>query len=118
MEAYNEQEVVTTEVVNEQAAFEVKKLADSAFGKCLAAVILAWWPICSVIAIILGGIGLKAAKQATELAEANKIQAGGKNIAAKITGKIGLIGGIIMTVFWLFYIILIVAMIGLTASMY
>ena len=116
MEMYNEQEVVTTEVVNEQAEAEVAKLAKSAFGKCLAAVILAWWPVASVIAIILGSIGLKAAKKATALAEANNISAGGKNIAAKITGKIGLIGGIVMTVFWLFYIVIIVAIIGAAAS--
>ena len=116
MDAYNEQEVVTTEVVNEQAAAEVAKLANSAFGKCLAAVILAWWPVTSVIAIILGGIGLKAAKKATALAEANNISAGGKKVAAKITGMIGLIGGIVMTVFWLFYIIIIVAIIGAAAG--
>ena len=117
MEAYNEQEVVTTEVVNEQAEAEVKSLANSAFGKCLAAVILAWWPIGSVIAIILGAIGLKAAKKATALAEANNVSAGGKNIAAKITGKIGLIGGIVMTVFWFFYILIFaLAIIGMASS--
>ena len=63
MEAYNEQEVVVTEVVNEQAAAEVKSLADTAFGKCLASAIIAGLPVSSIVAIILGASGLKAAKK-------------------------------------------------------
>ena len=110
MEAYNEQEIVTTEVVNERAAFEVKELADSAFGKCLASTIISGLPVSSIIAIILGASGLKAANKATEIAVANKMFAGGKNIAAKILGKIGLITGIVMTAFWTTYFSIIFIM--------
>ena len=118
MEAYNEQEVVVTEVVNERAAFEVKQLADSAFGNCLASVIIPAIPVGSLISLILGAKGLKLANKATEIAVANKMFAGGKNIAAKILGKIGLITGIVMTAFWTFYfsIIFIIAIIAALAS--
>ena len=117
MEAYNEQEVVTTEVVNEQAETEVKSLVDSAFGKCLAAVIIAWFPIGSIIAIILGAKGLKTVKKAVVLAEANNISAGGKKVASKITGIIGLIGGIVMTVYYFFVVLIFaLAIIGMASS--
>ena len=42
---------------------EVDECAGSAFGKSLAAAIMAWFPICSIIAIILGSGGLKIVKR-------------------------------------------------------
>ena len=98
------------EVQSNPAEALAKDCADSAFGKTLASVIMAWWPVTSVIAIILGAIGLKNVNKAEEIAANYGVSAGGKKVAAKIMGKIGLIGGIVMTAFWFVYILAIVIM--------
>ncbi len=90
----------------------IDEYAGTAFGKGLAATIMAWFPVASIIAIITGSKALSAAKAAKELAENCGTSAGGKCVAAKILGKIGKIGGIVMTAFWGFYILLIAAIIG------
>lgn len=91
---------------------EVDACAGSAFGKSLAAAIMAWFPICSIIAIILGSGGLKMVKRANELAAHYGVSAGGKNIAAKILGMIGKIAGIVMTVIYSIYFVVIIGLIG------
>lgn len=91
---------------------EVDACAGSAFGKSLAAAIMAWFPICSIIAIILGSGGLKMVKRANELAAHYGVSAGGKNVAAKILGMVGKIAGIVMTVIYSIYFVVIVGMIG------
>lgn len=85
----------------------VEECASSAFGKSLASVIMAWFPITSFIAIFLAGAGMRGASEARDLAARLGISAGGKSVAARIMGIIGLISSIIMTVFYFFYIILI-----------
>ncbi len=93
----------------------IESVVSSGFGKSLAAAIMAWYPVTSIIAIILGSSGLNCVKQAEQIAAQYGISAGGKNIAAKVLGKVGMIGGIVMTAFWAFYIlyfIFIFAMIG------
>lgn len=91
---------------------EVEECAGSAFGKSLAAAIMAWFPICSIIAIILGSGGLKRVKRANELAAHYGVSAGGKNVAAKILGMVGKIAGIVMTVIYSLYFVIIIGMIG------
>jgi len=80
----------------------------SIFGKGIAAVIMAWFPITSIVAIILGSIARKAF---------DEIYASGATISAKLRGgailaKVGKIAGIVMTIFWVFYIIIIATAIG------
>ena len=96
------------EVQSNPAEALAKDCADSAFGKTLASVIMAWWPVTSVIAIILGALGLKNVNKADEIASNYGVSAGGKRLAAKIMGKIGLIGGIAMTAFWFIYFLIII----------
>ena len=91
------------EVQSNSAETMARECADAAFGKTLASVIMAWWPVTSIIAIILGAIGLKNVNKAEEIATNYGVSAGGKKVAAKIMGKIGLIGGIVMTAFWVTY---------------
>ena len=88
---------------------EIGECADSAFGKGLAATIMAWFPVTSIIAIILGSGSVNLVEKAQELAARCGISAGGKCVAAKILGKIGKIGGIVMTIFWGVYIFLLVS---------
>lgn len=88
---------------NSAAATENHSMVNSAFGKGLAATILAWFPITSIIAIFLGGSATKLVKKLRDHATANGIKPSGKNIAAKILGMVGKIGGIAMTIFWVIY---------------
>ncbi len=92
---------------------QIQSLANSAFGKGLASVIMAEFPILCFIAIFLGGSAASRAKSASALALQNGVSAGGKCVAAKILGTIGMILGIIMSLFWVLYIIIIIiAVIG------
>lgn len=91
---------------------QIDSYVDSAFSKGLAATIMAWFPITSIIAIIMGGKALTAEQTAQTLAASSGTSAGGKCVAAKILGKIGKIGGIAMTVFWAVYILLIIGIMG------
>ncbi len=91
---------------------DLASCVDSAFGKSLAATIMAWFPICSILSIIFGSMGLKLVKKAEQMAAYYGVSAGGKKIAAKILGKIGKISGIVMTAFYGFYFILLIAIIG------
>ena len=97
--------------VNSALNAQLQAYGDAAFGKCLAAAIMAWFPVTSIIAIVMGSTGLGIVEQAYQLAIRNGISAGGKNIASKILGKVGKIGGIAMTAFWGFYFFLIFAII-------
>ena len=100
--------------LQQQDALKVQELVDGAFGKGLASTIMAWFPITSIIAIFLAAASKKASKEALRLATALGIEAGGKNIAAKILNTVGLISGIVMTCFWGLYILIFaIAMIGI-----
>ncbi len=91
---------------------EIDSLSGPAFGKALASVIMSWYPVTSIIGLILASSALKKVKKANALAERCGISAGGKIIAAKIMGTIGKISGIVMTVFWSLYILLIIAIVA------
>ena len=69
---------------------QVTESANSAFGKGLAATIMAEFPVASLIAIFMGAAGLKKVKQTNEMAAYYGIKAPGKNIAAKVLSMIGL----------------------------
>lgn len=97
--------------LQQQDTLKVQELVDSAFGKGLAATIMAWFPITSIVAIFLAAASKRASKEAVRLATALGIEVGGKNIAANVLNTIGLISGIIMTCFWGLYFLLIAIMI-------
>ncbi len=78
-------------------------LAGNAFGKGLAAVIMAEFPVVSIIAIFTGLKGLRYAKNASALAESQGVSVGGKGIAGRILSTIGLIMGCAMTAFYVMY---------------
>ena len=85
---------------------EVESTVNSAFGKSLAAAIMAWFPICSIIAIFLGSGGLKLVQAAIDRANQLGVQPGGKNVAARVLGMVGKIAGIVMTVIYGIYFII------------
>ncbi|MBQ3080905.1 MAG: hypothetical protein IJC49_00450 [Clostridia bacterium] len=96
-----------------QPAFpQVVALANSAFSKGLAAAIMCSFPIASIVAIILGFSAKSTSAQASALAAQYNCEFPGKGVAGKILGLIGGIAGIVMTVVWFFYIILIVAVVS------
>lgn len=108
----------TQPVDNKPARYpDLEVCVDSAFGKGLAATILASFPFTSLISIFLGAAGQSRVNRAKKLAAQYGVSAGGKNTAANVLSKIGLIYGIVMTAFWLFYIFYVVFLVGLMYSM-
>ena len=102
--------------LQQQDTLNVQELVDSAFAKGLAATILVWFPITSIIAIFLAAASKRASKEAVRLATALGIEVGGKNIAAKVLNTVGLISGIIMTCFWgLYFLFIAIMIIGMLA---
>lgn len=101
---------------------QLASLANSAFVKGLISVILAEIPIGSIVAIFLGIMAGKSAKEAEAMASRMNCSAGGKCKAGKILGMIGKILGIVMSCFWVFYLVFFVIyfifIIGLAASGY
>ena len=91
---------------------DVEDCVNSAFGKALASVIMAWFPITCIISIFLSSGALKLVAQANQLAANYGIGAPGKNIAAKVLGTIGKISSIIMTVIYGLYFLLIFSLLG------
>ena len=87
---------------------EIASCVESAFGKGLAATIMAWFPVTSIISIFLGHSALSLNAQAQELGTYYGVEVPGKNIAAKVLGKVGKIGGIAMTAFYAFYFFYII----------
>lgn len=78
----------------------------------ILAAYFAWFPFMSILGIIFGSI---AKKNGTAIIFASPASTATRNFAkaGRITGKVGLIAGIIMTVFYAFYFILIIALSGM-----
>ena len=91
----------TEEPQKKTTNLEVQECAESAFGKGIAAIILAWFPVASIFAIFFGISGQKKAKQAVKLAAQYDVSPGGKVKGAKILSLLGLAFGIITTMEWL-----------------
>ena len=87
---------------------EVDEVVSGAFSKGLASVIMAWFPVASILAIVFGIISKRRVNQADALSAKYGISAGGRNIAAKVMSIIGIIAGSVMTGFWAFYGVFIV----------
>lgn len=81
----------------------VEECANGAFTKALASVIMANFPITSIVSIIMGVLALKGVKKTDELAATYGVEAGGKRTAAKIMGLIGTIYSSVMTAFYALY---------------
>ena len=91
---------------------EVQAKEDSAFGKGLASLILAEFPIGSIFAIGLGSKAQALAAESKQMAAFYGVDTHGKGQAGRILGKIGKILGIVMTSFWALYIVIIAAALG------
>lgn len=98
--------------LQQQDVLKVQELVDSAFGKGLASTIMAWFPVTSIIGIILAAGSKKASKEAVNLATNLGIEVGGKNIAAKVLNIVGMIGSIFFTAFYGVYFLIIIALLG------
>ena len=88
---------------NNNAYYQLHDAVETAFSKGLAATIMSQFPIVSIIAIFFGSTALKNQKYACELGSYYGMEVPGKNTAAKVLGKIGLICGIAYTAFWALY---------------
>ena len=91
---------------------EVQAKEDAAFGRGLASLIMAEFPIASFFAIGLGGAAQKLAAESKAMAAYYGVDTHGKGQAGRILGKIGKIFGIVMSVFWVLYIVIIAAAVG------
>ena len=78
----------------------LEKEADRAFSKSLAAVIMANFPIASIIAIFFAAKSRGLVNALFAKAEALGVSAGGKGIAAKVLSIVGLALSIAMTVLY------------------
>lgn len=94
----------------------VHDLADKAFGKALASVIMAAFPVASIIAIVMGGKALKLVNQARDIATPYGIFGGGKYMASRIMAMVGKYTGIAMTAFWGIYFLIFGLVFGLIAT--
>lgn len=84
---------------------EISNVVNAAFGKGLAATIMAWFPVASIIAIFFGANALKLVNEGNAIAARYGYDTVGKNIAAKVLGNIGKIAGIACTVFYGIYFV-------------
>lgn len=87
---------------------ELQATVDAAFRKCLASMIMSFFPFVSVVAIFFAVKGLKLVAKANDIANYYGMDAGSKNISAKVFGTIGKISGIVtsaQSVLIIFYII-------------
>lgn len=84
---------------------EVDKLVDDAFTKGIIATVLIFFPICSIIAIFIGKKSYDTLNKAQKLSEEYDVGLGGKATAAKILCRVGLYGGIVTSVSYIFEII-------------
>ena len=92
---------------------DIAACVDSAFGKGLAAAILAEFPIGSIIAIALGSSAAELSEKANMMAASRGTSAGGKNVAARVLGLVGKFAGIGFTIFWAFYFFMIICILSL-----
>ena len=90
----------------------VHDLANKAFGKALASVIMCAFPIASIIAIVMGSKALNLVNQARDIATPYGIFGGAKYMVSRAMAMVGKFSGIAMTVFWALYILIIVAAFG------
>lgn len=93
----------------------IQNLADSAFSNGLASAIMAWFPVTSIIAIVLSGVSKRYVKEADRLGKALGIEVSGKKTAGSILSNVGRIAGIIMTCIWGVYFFML--FIAIMASM-
>ena len=106
---YTQQPVPEQNVRKEPSRGEAIK--SMVFG--IIAAYFAWFPFTSVLGIIFGSI---AKKNGTAIIFASPASTATRNFAkaGRITGKVGLIGGIIVTDFWAlyFFLLILIAILG------
>ena len=90
----------------------VQDLSNKAFGKALAAAIMSAFPITSIIAIVMGSKALNLVNQARDIATPYGVKGGAKYFVARGLGLYGKFTGILMTVVWALYFLIIVGIIG------
>ena len=82
----------------------LEKKATSCMILGIIACVLAWYPVTSIAAIVLGAISMSTYKKVMELLPQYGMTRSGKLLAGRICGLIGLIGGIVMTVIYFLYL--------------
>ena len=68
---------------------------------------ICWLPIGSIVAIVLGIIGIVKTNRGIRVYASMGEQAPGKRIAARILTICALVGGILMTIYWVFIVFFI-----------
>ena len=104
-----EQNVYYHQQQDNRAQMEVDASLNSAFNKSLASTIMAYFPICGLIAIFVGLAGLKGLKKTEELAMYYGVQVGKKRVATRILGMVGTISGVVSTLSYLVAAIVFIA---------
>lgn len=90
----------------------VQDLSNKAFGKALASAIMSAFPVTSIIAIVMGSKALNLVNQARDIATPYGVKGGAKYFVARGLGMYGKFTGILMTVVWALYFLIIVGIIS------
>lgn len=85
---------------------ESEALSKGILGFGIAAIICAWFPIGSILGIIFGAI----AKGRAKTFDANGYPSNGRRVTGKVLGIIGMVGGIVMTVYYTYIFFIAVAL--------
>ncbi len=91
----------------------MRKKATTSMVLGIIACVVAWYPITSIVSIVLGAIAISMAKKVAVYFATIALPTPGMATAGKVTGIIGLIFGILMTLFYLVVIVL-----GIVAGIY
>ena len=75
--------------------------------------VLAWMPVLSILAIIFGAMAVSRANKNKKLAQDGGFQENGMNVAAFVTGLVGIIAGAFMT---LLYVLAVVCLVLFTVG--
>ncbi len=84
-------------------------MSKSILGFGIAAIILAWFPIGSILGIIFGAIAISKAKRF----DAAGYPTNGRRVTGKVLGVIALVFGIILTVYYTIYLFAFGALLSL-----
>lgn len=93
----------------------MRRRATTAMVLGIIACVVAWYPLFSIAAIVMGAIAISKANQVRAHFESLGQLPPGTSTAGKVTGIIGLIAGILMTILYLLYIgAIVLVLVGLS----
>ena len=96
----------STNEISSESKNALALIVDNAFAKGLASVIMAQFPIASLISIFLARNASSLVAEAEKIAADTGLNAGGKNTAAKVMGIVGFWIGIGYCAFWALFFFL------------